>query len=176
MRLSLAALLWWRPADAGWVLTLVALTAVSGAASRRLAPVFRRRLDEHERAGVWIEVLCDEVFVVSALLAVWAGGDVSLGIVTLALAGEIGVVLLAATDQLAPELRDGLRGNPPDDWRGSIDRALQFSVVAAIFYAPGAAWSLAAGIAALGIARLSRDVWRAVRASRVRWVDPLGRW
>ena len=66
-RLLMAGGVWFAPSSPALLLALMAAAAVSDMLDGWLA----RRLGSAGGAGVWLDPLCDKVFVLSALAAVW---------------------------------------------------------------------------------------------------------
>lgn len=138
-RLVLAGLVWLAVSEPGVLLGLMITAAVTDVLDGWLA----RRLGREGGAGAWLDPLCDKVFVLSALAAVWVARRPPAWLLPVIGAREILQVLAWAA----------LRGRVRFDFRaariGKAATVLQFAAVGTILLGlPGVApWSLAAGVA-----------------------------
>lgn len=138
-RLALAGAVWFTLSSPAALLTLMIAAAVTDMLDGWLA----RRLGCAGGAGVWLDPLCDKVFVLSALAAVWVARRPPVWLLPVIGAREI----LQALAWLA------LRGRVRFDFRaaviGKLATVFQFAAVAVILLqGPGVIpVSLAAGIA-----------------------------
>lgn len=171
VRIPLAALLWLRPDDLSWMLLIVAIAAATDAIDGRIAHFLRHRgpsqhAAEDEAVGAWLDPLCDKVFTLAALGALWYGFDTAVGLLALTVLRELALAPLIAVYHLVPSARRGLRFDFRADWLGKLTTALQFAVVAAILLIPNAALPLAFAAATAGIVATARYLRRGLVSAR----------
>jgi cardiolipin synthase (CMP-forming) len=171
VRIPLAALLWLRVRDASWVLFIVAVAALTDVLDGRVARVLRRRWSADDAAhaeavGAWLDPLCDKIFALSTLGALWFGFGAPVGVILLAVAREILIAPLVVLYHLISGLRQTLRFDFHADWLGKLTTALQFAVAVALIVFPAAALFLAMAAAALGTWAALHYVRRGIRSAR----------
>lgn len=163
-RLPMAGLVWVAPGSLGWVLGLMAAAALSDVLDGWVA----RRLGGGQVGGVgaWLDPVCDKVFVVSVLVAVWVVVRPPVWVLPAVAARELIVVPLGLAYRCAP----GLRGERRYDLRavvvGKAATVAQFLTVAALLLDHPAALPLAGATGALGVAAGAvylRRAWRQLR-------------
>jgi cardiolipin synthase (CMP-forming) len=159
-RLPMAAALWIAPGSAALVIPLMIAAAVTDMADGRFARAIRARRiargKEHGRLGeaggigAWLDPVCDKVFVVSLIAAVYVEYRPELVVVLLIAAREIFLVPMA----LAYKVSDRLRIAGKFDFRagvaGKAATVSQFAAVASVLVAPQATLALAVAAGALG--------------------------
>jgi phosphatidylglycerophosphate synthase len=176
VRLPLAALLWVRPEDATFTLSVMAAAAVSDAVDGRFARAMRRRAarrrgedttgDGSSAVGAWLDPACDKTFVVSAVLAVSWAVQPPLGVIALIAVRELGVLPLAFLYRLlwrGRRLRFDFRAGP----LGKATTVSQFAAIASMLVAPALMWPIAifcGTTGALAIADYFRRGWRMGRS------------
>jgi phosphatidylglycerophosphate synthase len=167
-RLPLAALVWFAPARPAFVLSVMALAGLTDVLDGALER--RRRARQGEPAGpgagVWLDPLCDKVFVVSTLVAIAVAFRPPLYLLPLIAAREILQALAAAASRLVPPLRDRLRFRFRAAILGKATTVVQFFTIAAILYGHPLRAPLAAATAALGVSAALLYVGRAWQAGR----------
>lgn len=171
IRIPLAALLWLRPHDPTWLITIIAIAGASDAIDGRFARAVRRRstapdLAERAAVGAWLDPVCDKLFAASMLAALWYGADAPLAAVVLALTRELLLAPLVALYHLLPEVRGTLQSDFRADWLGKLTTTIQFAVAAALLVAPPAALPLAIAAAVTGAWTAAHYVYRSVIAAR----------
>jgi phosphatidylglycerophosphate synthase len=66
LRIPFAAAMWWKPYRVRYVLTIIFLAGMSDVLDGWVA----RRLPKRHSSGIWLDPLCDKIFVLSTLCAV----------------------------------------------------------------------------------------------------------
>lgn len=102
-RLPMAALVWVAPASLAWVGVWLALAALSDLLDGWLA---RRMGVPGEDLGAWLDPLCDKVFVVSTLVAVWVAFEPAWWLAALAATREVVLLPLVVARFAVPSLRE----------------------------------------------------------------------
>ncbi|RMG12207.1 MAG: hypothetical protein D6729_16870 [Deltaproteobacteria bacterium] len=176
-RLPLAAAVWWDASDPLFVLGILALAGLSDVFDGRFARMIRRRrlaagavsadpkaLGGPMATGAWLDPLCDKVFVVSALIAVWVAREQPLGTMLLVGLREIlmapAALLFLALRGRWPEAVVDFRADP---W-GKATTVAQFAAIALGAFAHPALSGAAAAAGVLGLLAAARYVWRTLRA------------
>jgi phosphatidylglycerophosphate synthase len=138
-RILLAGLVWLALSKPFLVLGLMVAAAVTDVLDGWLA----RRLGREEGAGVWLDPLCDKLFVLSAMAAVWVSRQPPVWLLPLIGAREIfqGLAWIAFHDRVRFDFRSALLGKAAT--------VLQFAAVGAILFGLPSVFplSLAAGLA-----------------------------
>lgn len=160
-RIPLAAMVWLAPGHAGWLLGLMAAAAVSDFLDGWLA---RRAGQPAEGIGAWLDPLCDKIFVLSVLIAVWVVRAPPLWMAMVACTREWVVLALSIVRFTLPGVRE--RSLP---WKamlfGKATTVCQFALFAVVLADLRGAWaplSLLCGL--LGIAAGAQYALRAWRA------------
>lgn len=165
-RLPMAALVWVAPASLAWVGLWLALAAASDLLDGWLA---RRLGVPGEDVGAWLDPLCDKVFVVSTLLAVWTAFEPSWWLAALAATREVVLLPLVVARLTVPTLRE--RHLP---WKarslGKATTVAQFALFSAVLLELPAWWTPLAALAA--VLGLGAGVQYAARAVRVLHAAP----
>lgn len=179
VRLPLAALLWVRPGDAVWLLSIVAVAGATDVADGAVARALRRRLPPARRAqdqavGAWLDPVCDKLFAVSMLGAVAVGFDVGLGVLALVLARELLLTPLVALYHLIPSVRETLHLDFSADWFGKLTTCLQFAAVGAVLLYRPAVAPLAVLAGLVGVVAAVHYVRRGIIAARIAARNPIG--
>ena len=160
-RVPLAAMIWIAPSNAGWLLGLMAAAAVSDFLDGWLA---RRAGMPGEGIGAWLDPLCDKIFVLSALVAVWVVRVPPVWMALVACTREFVVLALFLVRFGLPRARD--RRLP---WKamvfGKATTVTQFVLFAAVLANFREAWApLALLCGVLGLAAGAQYALRAWRA------------
>ncbi|MFZ5438648.1 MAG: CDP-alcohol phosphatidyltransferase family protein [Myxococcota bacterium] len=163
VRVPLAALVWLAPTNVAWVLSLLALSALSDWLDGRLA---RARGVPGDELGAWLDPLCDKVFVVSALAAVWVTHEPAWWLALLAATRELFLLPLVIARFLVPSLRER-----HFRWKakalGKATTVAQFLLFGAVLLGYQPAWlPLAIACAVLGAAAGTQygvRAWRLLR-------------
>jgi phosphatidylglycerophosphate synthase len=171
-RIPMAGLVWVDPTSAPLLLGLMVLAGwtdvMDGWVARRQRDPDPPR-DPQGGIGTWLDPLCDKVFVLSAMVAVWVGHDPPLWILPLIAARELIQVALMALGLVVTSLRERLRRF--DFTAAVVGKAAtvgQFTTVAAIVLWP--AWVTPAALAtgATSVAAGLYYVWRVTKMGRPR--------
>jgi cardiolipin synthase len=171
VRLPLAALLWLRPHDTRWLLTIIVVGALSDVVDGRIAQLLRRRasnehLAEDRAVGDWLDPVCDKIFALSVLSVLWLGSHAPLGIIALAATRELILAPLIALYHLFPVVRRTLQFDFRADWLGKLTTVLQASLALAILVVPSAMVPLAIATAAMGLWAAVHYVRRGIMSAR----------
>jgi phosphatidylglycerophosphate synthase len=171
VRVPLALLLWLRPNSEVWLLSIIAVAALSDVVDGRVAMLLRRRANDRYNAedhavGAWLDPLCDKLFALSALGALWVGFDAPWAVIALTVVREVMIAPLVIAYHLVPSVRDTLRFDFRADWLGKVTTALQFAVVAAIVVVQEMALPLAIAAACFGVGSVAHYVCRGIAVAR----------
>jgi len=174
-RLPLGALVWLRPLDPLFVLSVMAVAGLTDILDGWLER--RRRIrrgdpaedaDSPETVGVWLDPLCDKLFVVSVLVAIAVARAVPLWLLLLLALREILQAVVAVASRAVPFLRRRLRFRFRANLMGKVSTTAQFLAIAAILGRHPWQVPLAIVTAVLGSASASIYVGRAIRAGGIR--------
>lgn len=146
-RVPLGAAVWLHPEDAVYV---VSLMVAAGASDVLDGWVARRRGGDD--AGVWLDPLCDKIFLVSAAAAIWCARKPPIALLPLLLSREILQVALFASMSCVPRLRPSVATDLRAVWIGKLVTVLQFAAMTAILFALPAQAPLAIATGAVGAA------------------------
>ena len=102
-RIPLAAMIWIAPSNPGWLLGLMAAAAVSDFLDGWFA---RRAGMDPEGIGAWLDPLCDKIFVLSVLVAVWVVRAPPAWMAVVASVRELVVVALSIARFALPNVRE----------------------------------------------------------------------
>jgi phosphatidylglycerophosphate synthase len=151
-RLPLAALLWLRPTDPAYVLGLMAVAGITDVLDgwverRRLA-----RLGQPGKptVGVWLDPLCDKIFVLSLVAAIAVSHPVPLWLLPLVALREILQTLAIGAASAIPSVRRRVRVKFRANVLGKLSTVAQFLTVGAILLRSPAQVPLAIGTGVLG--------------------------
>ena len=163
-RIPLAGLVWLWPGDLFFVLGLMALAALTdildGWLERRLHP-------DHAAGptvGVWLDPLCDKIFVVSLLTAVTVTMSSPLYLLPLIATREILQTLAALASRLIPSLRTRLRFQFKAALLGKLTTIAQFLAIGALLLDHPWKSEIALLTALLGLSAGGLYILRALRA------------
>ncbi|MBI3854549.1 MAG: CDP-alcohol phosphatidyltransferase family protein [Planctomycetes bacterium] len=162
-RLPMAALVWLRPLDPIHVLGLMALAGLSDILDGWVER--RRRLrtgDASETAGVWLDPLCDKIFIVSVLAAVTTARHLPLWLIPLIALREILQTLVVVGSRILPALRARLRPRFKANVLGKAATVAQFLAIGALLLDTPGQIPLAAATAVLGLIAAAVYVRRAL--------------
>ena len=158
VRIPLAAAVWLVTDRPVLLIAVMVAAAVSDLADGRFARAIRARrlrqgvdhglLGEAGGIGSWLDPLCDKLFVISLLAAIYVSHRPSLLVVALIATRELFLVPLVLFYKLIPRERRKMRFDFRAGMVGKLATVGQFAAVAAIVMAPDQVWllSIAAGI------------------------------
>ena len=164
VRIPLAALIWVAPTSPGWLLGLMVVAAVSDFLDGWFA---RRAGASPEGVGAWLDPLCDKLFILSVLVAVWVSRAPPLWMAVVASAREVVLLPLVIARFTVPRLRNGRI-----PWRalvlGKATTVMQFALFAAVLAEWRSAWlplTIACGVLGVGAgAQYSLRAWRSIHS------------
>ena len=162
LRVPLAALIWVAPANPVWLIGLMVVAAVSDLLDGWFA---RRAGVPPESMGAWLDPVCDKLFIVSVLVAVWVAQGPPVWMALVASSREVVLLPLVIARFAVPRLRKS--GIP---WRammlGKATTVAQFVLFAAVLAGWREGWlplTLICGVLGLGAGlQYSLRAWRAV--------------
>ena len=166
VRLPLAALIWWRPADPLFLLVVLAVAAITdvldGLVGRRLHPPATGT----DNIGAWLDPICDKTFMVSAAAAIAWAWRVEPTVIALLLLRDLAMPPLTLAFRLVagPGVFHGHDFRAK--WSGKLTTGLQVFTLAAVVVAPAAVWPMAVVTAGLGVIAVAERVWLAWRDRR----------
>jgi cardiolipin synthase len=154
-RLPLAALLWLRPTDPLLVLGLMAVAGITDVLDgwverRRLARLGQAEGQGKPSVGVWLDPLCDKIFVLSLIGAIAVTHPVPLWVLPLVALREILQTLAIGVARLIPSVRRRVRVKFRANVLGKLSTVAQFLTIGAILLHSPAQVPLAIGTAAVG--------------------------
>lgn len=162
LRVPLAALIWVAPANPGWVVGLMVVAALSDLLDGFFA---RRAHVPAEGVGAWLDPVCDKLFILSVLIAVWVARGPPVWMAVVASAREVVLLPLVIARFVVPRLRKG--GIP---WRamllGKVTTVAQFVLFAAVLGGWRDAWLpltlLCGGLGLAAGVQYSLRAWRSL--------------
>ncbi len=157
-RLPLAVVVWLH--DAPWfVLGIMILAAITDVLDGRFARWQRKKRGEPIAGGptdlgAWLDPLCDKVFVLSALAAVWYVRRPAIYWMFLVASRELILTAVALAHRLSRRVKRRLRFDMRAAIVGKLATVVQFIAVGAILFGSPAAssWVQAAGLIGVGAA------------------------
>jgi cardiolipin synthase len=168
-RVPLGILVWLRPADPVFLLGVMALAGVTDVLDGWLERRHQRLLgrggetpDSPRTVGVWLDPLCDKVFILSVLAAIAVTRHPPLWILPLVALREILQALIAVAARTVPALGRCLRFRFRANLLGKSATVAQFLTIGAILLSPGWQIPLAITTAALGVIAVVIYVRRAL--------------
>lgn len=159
VRVPLAALVWWRPAEPVWLLVLLAAASASDMADGALARWIRRRALTKggrgrsagaERVGSWLDPVCDKLFVLSTVIAATVFYAHPWPLPLLLLARELLMVPVVVAHRVSRH-----RARKVDYTAETVGKAttvLQLAALVGWIFGHPATWWLGLAAAALGVA------------------------
>jgi cardiolipin synthase len=166
-RVPLAALVWVRPLDPAWVLGLMLLAGLTDVLDGALERRRRLRMDPAFRnapsIGVWLDPLCDKIFIVSLLASVTIPRHLPLWLIPLIGLREILQTLVLLVVKPLPGFRERLRPRFRANALGKFVTVAQFLTIGAILLERPAMLPLALATGALGLVAVGVYVARALR-------------
>jgi cardiolipin synthase len=167
-RVPLAALVWIRPLDPAWVLGLMLLAGVTdvldGAMERRRRLKLDPSLRNAPTIGVWLDPLCDKVFILSVLAAVTISRHLPLWLIPLIGLREILQTIVVLGLKPLPGFRDRLRPRFRANVVGKLATVFQFLTIGSLLLGASATIPLAFACGALGLVAVGVYFARAMRA------------
>lgn len=162
VRLPLALLVWLRPDDRGFLLTVAALAAVSDWLDGWLGRRTHASLTGTANVGAWLDPACDKVFTASFAVAVAVTYQPAAGVIVLVLARDVAIAALTVVLRMA----GGAARFHAHDFRATITgkatTVAQFATIGAVLLAPEWVWPLAWTTAVLGCAAIAERVRLAI--------------
>ena len=175
-RLPMAGAVWLAPQQPGLVIPLMIAAAVTDLLDGRFARMIRqsrvrRGQDPGQLAGArgigaWLDPLCDKIFVVSLLAAIYVANRPELYIVLLVGAREAFLVPLVAAYRLSPTLRERSDFDLRAGWPGKLATVAQFAAVGSIVLEPRLTIYFAIASGVLGLLATYAYTRRFVRSYR----------
>lgn len=160
VRLPMALVLWVAPRNLWWLIGWMVAAGVSDLLDGWVA---RRAGQPAEGMGAWLDPLCDKLFILSVLIAVWAWREPPVWMAVAASLREVVLFPLVVMRFAVPRLR--VAGIPWRSlWLGKATTVAQFALFAAVLLELEPAWaSLALLSGALGVAAGAQYAVRAWR-------------
>ena len=161
VRIPLAALIWLAPTNPAWLLGLMVGAAVSDFFDGWFA---RRAGIAGESIGAWLDPICDKLFILSVLIAVWVTRQPPVWMAVVASTREAVLLPLVIARFSVAKLRNS--GIP---WRammlGKATTVMQFALFAAVLTGWRSAWvPLTVACCVLGVGAGLQYFWRAWRS------------
>jgi len=167
-RVPLAALVWIRPLDPSWVLGLMLLAGATDVLDGALERRRRLKLDPARRnaptIGVWLDPLCDKIFILSVLAAVTLSRHLPLWLIPLIALREILQTVILIGIKPLPRFRDRLRPRFRSNVLGKLVTVFQFLTIGSLLLGAPATIPLAFASGALGLVAAGVYFARAMRA------------
>jgi phosphatidylglycerophosphate synthase len=158
-RIPLGGLVWLRPQDPTYVLGLMALAGITDVLDGWLE---RRQGRSGDSIGVWLDPVCDKVFILSVLLAITLSRGLPLWIIPLIAFREILQTLITGSTRVIPAARRRLRPRFRANLLGKVTTIAQFLTIAAILFQRPGQIPLALATAGLGLLAVVIYVRRAL--------------
>ena len=167
-RVPLAALVWIRPLSPAWVLGLMLLAGVTDVLDGALERRRRLKLDPALRnaptIGVWLDPLCDKIFILSVLAAVTLSRQLPLWLIPLIAVREILQTIILVGINPLPRFRERLRPRFRANVLGKLVTVSQFLTIGSLLLDASATIPLAFASGALGLVAVGVYFARAMRA------------
>lgn len=165
-RIPMAGLVWLRPLDPLFVLSLMALAGVTDVLDGWLERRQRERegaaFKAGETMGAWLDPLCDKVFVFSLVTAITIAHDLPLWMIPLISARELLQTAVLAGRQAIPALGRRLRPRFRANVLGKAVTVTQFVTIASILLKAPVQVPLAIFTGVLGMIAVTVYVLRAM--------------
>lgn len=176
-RIPMAALVWFVPHRVSILVPIMVAAALSDVLDGRFARAIRKRrkdrgedpgkLGDVGGVGAWLDPLCDKIFVLSLLAAIYVSHRPAIWIIALIATRELFLVPMGISYRLSARARRALAGfDFRAGWYGKLATVTQFSAVAAIPVAPRAVVPLAIAAAVAGFGATVRYAQRVLRRAR----------
>lgn len=170
-RVPLAALVWVRPADAAYIISLMVVAGVTdvldGWLERRALRREGKSEDAAPAAGMWLDPVCDKLFAFSVIAAVIVTRHPPVYLILLLVAREIIQTLMTLTWKLVPAVKARLRPEFQASLTGKATTVFQFFTIAAILTAHPWQVPLAILTGALGVTAIVLYILRSWKAARI---------
>jgi len=167
-RVPLAGLVWLRPLNLAWVLGLMLLAGATDILDGALERRRRRKLDPAFRnaptIGVWLDPLCDKIFILSVLAAVTLSRHLPLWLIPLIALREILQTIVLLVLKPLPGFRERLRPRFRANVAGKLVTVFQFLTIGSLLLGASATVPLALASGALGLVAVGVYFARAMRA------------
>ena len=172
-RLPLAAAVWFMPEAPWFVVTVLALAAITDGLDGWLGRRTHTGLIGTANIGSWLDPICDKVFIASAALAVVVTWRVPLPVLALLLVRDVATLALAIVFRVV----GGRAIFHAHDFRarlsGKLTTGLQGGALAAVLFTPpehqpSLVWAFAVSTAAVGTVAVIERVVAALRDRRRR--------
>lgn len=162
-RVPMAALVWLRPLDPIFVLSLMALAGITDVLDGRLERKRRRTHGEQvESIGTWLDPVCDKIFILSVLAAITVARSLPLWLIPLIAIREILQTLIVVSTRILPAVRRRLHPRFRANVLGKITTVAQFITIAAILLDKPGQIPLAIATGGLGLVAVGVYLRRAL--------------
>jgi cardiolipin synthase (CMP-forming) len=170
-RLALAGLFWPAVERPWWALGVLALAGLTDIVDGQIARLVRRRRQQSGQPppsllGEWLDPICDKTFVVSVLVALWAGPGLPLPLLLAIATREIILVPIAALYRLTPALRARLHYRFRAGVLGKAATIAQFLAITAILFRDPRAPLAAIAASVIGACAAVAYIVRGLRLAR----------
>ena len=172
-RIPLAALVWFVADRADLLIPIMVVAAITDLLDGRFARMIRARrqrqgietglLGEAAGIGAWLDPVCDKLFVMSLLAAIWVTHDPHPLVVAAIATRELFLVPIVLVYKLIPRSRRDFHFDFRAGLVGKLATVAQFTAVAAILVAPDVLLYLAVIAAVTGILATIHYLWRAAQ-------------
>ncbi len=173
-RIPLALLVWVVAERADVLIPIMVVAAITDLLDGRFARMIRARrqrrgldhgqLGESGGIGAWLDPVCDKLFIMSLLAAIWVTHAPHPLAVAAIATRELFLVPIVLLYKLMPRPRRDFHFDFRAGLVGKLATVAQFAAVAAILVAPDVLVYLAITAAATGIMATIHYLWRAVQA------------
>ena len=171
-RIPMGALVWLRPLDPVYVIGLMVLAAISDVLDGWLERHIHARRGDLRRfeptIGLWLDPLCDKIFIISVLAAVMVAHKSALFLLPLMASREIILTAAALGWEFVPGLREHLVPHFRASAMGKAATMGQFFTIGAVLMGNPSQVPLAVVTGALGLAAGINYVMRAWQRRRAR--------
>jgi cardiolipin synthase len=171
-RLVLAGLFWLVVDRPWWALGVLALAGLTDIVDGQIARLVRRRREQagqpppSSTLGEWLDPLCDKTFVLSVLVALWAGPGLPLPLLLAIATREIILVPLAGLYRFTPFLRARLQYRFRAGALGKAATIAQFLAITAILFRDPRAPLAAIAASVVGACAAVAYIVRGLRLAR----------
>jgi phosphatidylglycerophosphate synthase len=166
VRIPLALLLWVRPQDPAFLLTVMVAAAVSDMLDGALGRREHAALTGTKNIGAWLDPLCDKVFMASAAAVIFVTYAPPALVIALVLLRDVAIAVLVIVFRVA----GGRAAFHAHDFRatatGKAATVAQVTTIAAVVLAPQAALACAVLTAGIGVVAVIDRVSLALQSRR----------
>lgn len=163
LRIPLAVLPWVFLQDRTLIAVIIAAAALSDGLDGYLARIREGSLvrEPVRRIGAWLDPVCDKIFMVSTLAALWTASFLSFPLVLMIGFREILLGAAVTAAWVVPAWRPHLRHESRASWLGKITTGAQFATLLAALAGHPAAFPMGIASALIGAAAAWHYVRRA---------------